>query len=250
MPSSRSTNSANAGADDNKHAKYAAEQQEQQSASFVMMRRIFYYILLSTFVADCYASKAETMMHLTMWSYFLHLLYFELPLGGDQPKEPQSFTSTLVLWLHGPSFSGAHALFAMYLWTLYANPDMEFDLAPPGRAVWMVYLRAFWLHAGPVILHWMDLRSVPQQKVLQQIYQTRTSVGTTKNLLYFWASVGGYLAMGLTWEQVNGDATGTYKIETMSEETYVNVSKLLGVAACVASFLVGTKAYLLDPLNL
>lgn len=254
--------------DDNKHAKYAAAQQQQHSSSSsssssstaFVLRRAFFYILLMTLLADCYASRAETMMHLTLWSYGLHMLYFELPLqmldadGDPRTAAPHnknnnashSLVRALTLLLHGPSFSGAHALFAMYLWTLYANPAMEFQLAPPGRAVWLVYARAFWLHAGPVFLHWMDLRSTSNRRVLRTIYQSVHHHRRNRLLLYFWASVGGYFAMGLTWEQVNGDATGTYRIEPMSEETFVNVGKVLGVAACLASFLVGTKAHLLD----
>ena len=39
-------------------------------------------------------------------------------------------------------------------------------------------------------------------------------------LFQFWASVGGYFAMGLTWEQVNGDAAGTYS--TVSRYIYID----------------------------
>ena len=109
----------------------------------MLHRRITYYSLLSTYVADAYASSGESMMHLTLWSWFLQMLYFELPLGKIKDEEAEkkeqvtttkSITSPWVVHLlHGPAFAGAHALFAMYLWTLYANPDMEFDLAPPAR---------------------------------------------------------------------------------------------------------------------
>lgn len=217
---------------DDKHAKCATQRRQQSSISTrYLVRRLSFYILLSTALVDFYASKCDSMLHLTLWSCILHTLYFELPLNE---------ATTLALFFHGPSFSGAHALFAMYLWTLYANPNMEFDLAPEGRAVWLVYVRAFWLHFGPVLLHWIDLAS--NREALQLIYKSAT-INTF--LLYFWSSVGGYFAMGLSWEQVSGDASATYHIENMSEETYVNVSKALGVTACILSFLIGIKAQLL-----
>lgn len=118
---------------------------------------------------------------------------------------------------------------------------MEFQLAPEGRADWLVYARAFWLHAGPVVMHWIDI--VLNQKSLRKVY-----VGVGKGM-YFWASVGGYFAMGLTWEFVNGDSSGTYKIEKFSPEVYANVSKALAVLSCIVSFVCGTKAFLIDKKN-
>jgi len=204
------------------------------------VRQCLYYLFLATLIADAYASKGDSLMHLTMWSFMLHILYMGLPLTVPSTLDG-GWTQTMVLLLHGPSWSGAHALFAMYCWTLYANPQMEFDLAPPGRAHWLILLRAAWLHVGPVLVHHVDFAS--HVDLLRHIYQSSNIFPSW--FLLFWASVGGYFAMGLTWEQVNGDAAGTYNVQGMDEETYVNVSKALGVLACLYSFTFGTKAYLM-----
>jgi hypothetical protein len=199
-----------------------------------LIRRATYYALLLTWVADCYASQAESMLHLTMWSWFLHTLYFELSLASS---------TTAVLLLQGPSYSGAHALFVLYLWALVVNPNMEFDLAPPGRPVWLVYARAFWLHVTPVFLHWIDMTF--NRDALCRIY--REQEGSI--WISIWASVGGYLSMGLLWEQVNGDASGTYKIEKVSPKVFVNVGKALGIVACLLSYRYSTKAMINDKQN-
>lgn len=216
----------------------------------MLHRRVTYYSLLSSYVADAYASKGESIMHLTLWSWFLQMIYFELPLGGNaKQQQPQEGTPTTPPWLvqlvHGPAFCGAHALFGMYLWTLYANPSMEFDLAPAGRPAWLVLARAAWLHVAPVAFQWVDLLQC-RRLLRRTVYESRTFLSKNKYLLYFWASVGGYFAMGLTWEQVNGNAAGTYNVTTMSAETYVLVSKIIGVASCLVSFAVGFKPLLLD----
>lgn len=199
-------------------------------------RRLSFYALLITLIADCVASHSATLLHLTIWSWCLHILYFELPLTSTTTR----CEDALLRLLHGPSFCGSHALFAMYLFTLYANPDMEFDLSPPGRPVWLVLVRAFWLHAIPVVLHWIDWSC--HAKVLQEKFvAVQQPAPTTSRLWQFWACLGGYFAMGLTWEQVNGDSAGTYNIKSMSEETYVNLSKLIGILACVVSFAVALR---------
>lgn len=201
------------------------------------LRRAAYYTLLATFVADAVASKAETLMHLTLWSWFLHILYFELPL--TIPTTPQQ--SSLIRFFHGPSFCGSHALFSMYLFTLFVNPKMEFDLAPPGRPDWLVLARACVLHVTPVLFHWMDWYY--HADTLQRSYLGYEN----SKLLQFWACLGGYFAMGLTWEQVNGDVTGTYNIESMSAETFTNLSKTIGISACIASFYGFLKPKLFSP---
>ena len=214
--------------------------------SYTMLyRRVAYYSLLSSYAVDAYLSKAETMMHLTLWSWCLQILYFELPVPTAQ--ENNSYSKLLPI-LHGPAFTGAHALFAMYLWTLYANPQMEYDLAPKGRPGWVILARAAWFHALPVVLQWYDLQQIGtllHHRVYQPLLQSLSSPWKRYGV-YFWMAVGGYFAMGLTWEQVNGDATGTYKVQHVSPETFVNVSKALGVTACVASFVGGFWPVLLQ----
>lgn len=110
------------------------------------------------------------------------------------------------------------------------NPTMEFDLAPEGRADWLIYARGVWLHLIPVVVHWWDIQS--NGKVLREVYQV---MGDSK-LFQFWVCVGGYFAMGLTWEQVNGDAAATYNVTIVTPETYVNVGKVIGVVGCVVAF--------------
>lgn len=227
----------------------------------MLHRRVAYYSILTSFVADAYASKAETLNHLTLWSWFLQLLYFELPLPDRHHNNNNNNNASIAMIkaLHGPAFTGAHALFGMYLWTLYANPSMEFDLAPTGRAAWLVLARAAWMHATPVLFQWIDL--LVARRVLQQyVYLPDNNNNNKKKkengewpptkwaqrALWFWMAVGGYFAMGLTWEQVNGDATGTYHITNMSAETYVAISKVVGVASCIGSFWVGLRPLLME----
>ena len=205
--------------EDDKNAKF------HDSQSRILIRRVVFYTLLSTLIADVYASKAAVLDHLTIWSWCLHTLYFELYL----PASP-----TMAKLLHGPSFTGAHALFFMYLWTMVANPKMEFDLAPAGRASWLVYVRALFLHFAPIVFHWTDISL--NQKQLVDIYKSPAFLPKDGYLFQFWACVGGYFAMGLTWEQFNGDAAATYKIEIVDEATYVLVSKVIGVVSCLVSY--------------
>mmetsp|Transcript_19996 Transcript_19996/g.24005 ORF Transcript_19996/g.24005 Transcript_19996/m.24005 type:complete len:216 (-) Transcript_19996:153-800(-) len=208
-------------ADDDKHAKFEAQQNQG-----LMVRHLIFYTLFFTLIADCYASKAEVLNHFTLWSHIVHTLYFGLHI----PSSP-----TLTRILHGPSLTGAHALFLAYIWTLVVNPTMEFDLAPPGRAAWLVYARAAFLHVVPIIFHWIDFAK--NKKVLSDAY-----AGYGQGLLFqFWSMVAGYFAMGLTWEQVNGDAAGTYNVTAVSPETFVFVSKALAVFGCVGSFFVMIK---------
>ena len=180
----------------------SAKKAESELAKSSTTRKIIFYAFLTTLIADTYASKAEVLNHLTLWSFILHMLYFELQLPSTS-----AFTQTLARIFHGPSFCGSFALFSMYVWTLIANPTMEFDLAPEGRAVWLIYARGFWLHLGPILCHYIDFQQ--NQVVLRDMY---SSTGWNKSkLCQFWMCLGGYFAMGLTWEQVNGDASGTYK---------------------------------------
>eukprot|EP00986_Skeletonema_menzelii_P018398 scaffold26636_cov153-Skeletonema_menzelii.AAC.9 len=102
----------------------------------ILTRKIIFYAFLATLIADTYASKAEVLNHLTLWSLILHMLYFELHLPSKS-----TLIQTLIRLFHGPSFCGSLALFNMYLWTLIANPSMEFDLAPEGRSTWLIYAR-------------------------------------------------------------------------------------------------------------
>lgn len=206
-------------AEDDKNAKF----RESQYRSLI--RKVIFYTLLGTLIADVYASKAAVLDHLTIWSWCLHTLYFELYL----PASP-----SLTKLLHGPSFTGAHALFFMYLWTMIANPNMEFDLAPPGRATWLVYARALFLHFAPIAFHWIDISL--NQKILVDIYKSAAFLPKDSYLFHFWVCVGGYFAMGLTWEQFNGDAAATYKIEMVDDATYVLVSKVIGVLSCGVSY--------------
>ena len=52
--------------------------------------------------------------------------------------------------------------------------------------------------------------------------------------------------MGLTWEQVNGDAAGTYNVTIVSPEAFVNISKAAGVASCIAVYAFMIKPKLID----
>lgn len=215
-------------------AKAKSELAENNS---ILTRKIIFYAFLATLIADTYASKAEVLMHLTLWSFILHMLYFELHLPSKSP-----LIQTLIRLFHGPSFCGSFALFNMYVWTLIANPTMEFDLAPEGRATWLIYARGIWLHLGPIICHAIDIQQ--NGAVLREAY---VSAGwNTNKLCQFWMCLGGYFAMGLTWEQVNGDASGTYDVTAVSPEMYVLISKAVGVVSCIVAFVVVVKPKLLD----
>jgi len=65
-------------------------------------------------------ADADVGVGQTLWSWTLHTVCF-------YPFAPSSFWMYLT---YGPSLSGAWALMLMYIWTLIANPSMEFDLAP------------------------------------------------------------------------------------------------------------------------
>lgn len=210
---------------DDKNAKFEAQQQESAHVT----RRVIFYALFSTLLLDAYVSHADVLNHLTLWSWIVHTLYFELHV----PSSPG-----LTRALHGPSFTGAHALFAMYVWVLIANPTMEFDLAPEGRADWVVYARAAFMHAAPVVFHWIDLSQ--NKSALCAAYKGYDS----SKLFQFWAMIGGYFAMGLTWEQFNGDASGTYNVTIVSPEAFSAISKVTGVLACLASYFVLAKPVL------
>ena len=200
------------------------------------IRKIQYYTLFFTLLLDAYASKGECLLHLTIWSWILHILYFEIRLGSD--------SIFLIKLLHGPSLGGSLALFLMYIWTLVVNPQMEFDLAPVGRATWFIYVRAIWLHVIPVLYHYIDYTNTTNKSVLSNVYE-----GTKDNTaLKIWSCVGGYLAMGLVWEQVvaavNGDdhnPSDVYNVKLVSPEVYINVSKVLGIGSCVLIYLLYIK---------
>eukprot|EP00985_Skeletonema_marinoi_P014303 scaffold7232_cov197-Skeletonema_marinoi.AAC.2 len=218
-------------------AEAKAKSQLAQDKS-TLTRKIIFYALLATLIADTYASKAEVLNHLTLWSFILHMLYFELHL----PSKSSTLTQTLIRLYHGPSFCGSLALFNMYLWTLIANPSMEFDLAPEGRATWLIYARGFWLHLGPILCHYIDIQE--NGAVLRDVYSAAGWNGS--KLCQFWMCLGGYFAMGLTWEQVNGDASGTYNVTVVSPEVFVLISKAIGVVSCIVAFMVVVKPKLLN----
>ena len=189
-------------------------------------------------------------MHLTMWSWILHILYFEVPLMMMMPQRNTRSSSNnnnkngdyfLLPWIHGPSLGGSIALLLMYIWTLIANPSMEFDLAPPGRSTWFVYLRAFWFHVIPVYFHRTDI--IKYRSSLKGQYNTMmassTSTSTSFKYRFFkvWVSVGGYIGMGLTWEQLAGDtAAGVYNVTIVTPETFTLVSKVLGIIGCLLAY--------------
>jgi hypothetical protein len=206
--------------------------EEATNSNSIMIRRAFFYAFLASILLDTYFSQAVCLDHLTLWSFVLHTVYFELHL-------PTSFTLARIL--HGPSFCGAHALFIMYAWTLIANPSMEFDLAPEGRSASIIYARGIWLHLGPVLCHWLDFKR--NANILREAYAYN---GYNKSHLFqFWSCLG-YFAMGLTWEQVNGDAAGTYNVQIVTPETYVIIGKVAGVASCIVAFASMIKPKLLD----
>ena len=64
-----------------------------------------------------------------------------------------------------------------------------------GRPIEVIWARAVLLHFGPPLFHLLYL--AVYKKEIAAAYSGRTSP-----LLKFWSAVGGYLAMGLTWEQV------------------------------------------------
>ena len=90
--------------------------------------------------------------------------------------------------------------------------------------------------------HWFNVKS--NQKLLREAYDYNNF--NKSRLFQFWVSVVGYFAMGFTWEQVNGDADGTYNATFVSPETFVLVSKALGVVSCVVAFLAFIKPKLLN----
>lgn len=211
---------------DDKHTKHQSQQAQQSKSTLI--RQLIFYTFFFTLLFDIYFSNAQVLDHLTLWSWVLHTLYFQLSLNANCP----TFTKLIHIF-HGPSFCGAHALSAMYIWTMAVNPQMEFDLAPEGRPSWLIYTRGVWLHFLPVFVHYYDISSSSTNKlVFHRVYY---HVGKSW-LFQFWACVGGYFTMGLTWEQVNGDAAGTYNVTIVSAETYVIVGKAIGVLACVLSF--------------
>lgn len=97
---------------DDKNTKYGKTLEDSSKAT---TRRCIFYVLFITLIVDIYVSKAAVLDHLTIWSWILHVLYFELHL----PTSPG-----MVKLLHGPSFTGAHALLLMYIWTMIANPQV------------------------------------------------------------------------------------------------------------------------------
>ena len=142
---------------------------------------------------------------------------------------------------------GSFALLLCYIWTLAVNPSMEFDLAPPGRAPWLVYVRAFFFHFVPVFFHIHDLKSHSQLLKLRYLRTLSNSSKPMRIFFLFWSSVGGYLAMGLTWEQLAGDsAAGIYNVTIVSVETFTNVSKGLAILGCLSAFFAFLKPKLLS----
>ena len=147
----------------------------------------------------------------------------------------------------GVSSGGSFALLLCYIWTLAVNPSMEFDLAPPGRAPWLVYVRAFFFHFVPVFFHVHDLKSHSQLLKLRYLRTLSNSSKPMRIFFLFWSSVGGYLAMGLIWEQLAGDsAAGIYNVTIVSVETYTNVSKGLAILGCLSAFFAFLKPKLLS----
>ena len=220
-----------------------AKLQKMAENTSILTRKLIFYSFLGTLIADTAASKAEVLSHLTLWSWILHMLYFELQLPSSvTSSSSSSLTPKLIRLLHGPSLCGSYALFNMYLWTLIANPSMEFDLAPEGRATWLIYVRGFWLHLGPILCHYIDMKN--NGKILKNVYSS--AQWNTSKLCQFWMCLGGYFAMGLTWEQVNGDASGTYNVTMVSPETFVLVSKAIGVVSCIVAFMTLIKPKLLN----
>mmetsp|Transcript_22087 Transcript_22087/g.44343 ORF Transcript_22087/g.44343 Transcript_22087/m.44343 type:complete len:84 (+) Transcript_22087:514-765(+) len=72
-------------------AEAKAKSQLAQDKS-TLTRKIIFYAFLATLIADTYASKAEVLNHLTLWSFILHMLYFELHL----PSKSSTLTQTLI----------------------------------------------------------------------------------------------------------------------------------------------------------
>ena len=211
---------------DDKNAKYEASLATKAST----LRRVCFYAFFATILWDAYTSQADVLNHLTLWSFILHTIYFELHLPSS---------TSLVRYFHGPSLCGSFALFNMYIWTLIANPQMEFELAPEGRTSLVIYTRGFWLHLGPVICHWFDFHE--NQLVLKEAY----SKYKDSRMFQFWTCLG-YFSLGLTWEQFNGDPSGTYNVTIVSNETFVLVSKAIGVVSCIVAYTFMVKPKLIS----
>ena len=195
-------------------------------------------IFLFTLIADLYATP-EVIWHLTIWTWILHTVAFNIPVSSYP---------NLARLTHGSSFNGAFSLAATYCLTLYANPTMEFDLAPKGRPDWMIYLRAFWLHYFPVIAVMLDMKINKMAfQTLYKYFENWSAGGLDYKYPLGILTCFGSIAMSLIWEMVNGDPSGTYNITSMppsfpllgttsATEQFVLYSKIIGTFGAVMSY--------------
>ena len=184
-------------------------------------------IFLLTLLADVYATPA-VVTHFTLWTWILHTVAFNIPVH---------MFPNLARLTHGPSYNGAWSLAAAYCWTLYANPTMEFDLAPAGRPNWMIYLRAFWLHFFPIVAVTIDMRI---NKIAFQTLYNQFDNWSAGGLDYKYPlgllTCLGSVVLGLVWELVNGDPSDTYNVTSMTNEQFVLGGKLIATGAAVCSY--------------
>ena len=184
-------------------------------------------LFLCTLLADLCATP-QVIWHLTIWTWILHTIAFNIPIH---------LFPNLARLTHGPSYNGAWSLAAVYCWTLYANPTMEFDLAPEGRPVWLVYLRAFWFHFFPPIAVTIDmmLNKISFQ-TLYKNFHNWSAGGLDYTYPLGLLTCMGSIVLGLVWEVVNGDPSATYNVTSMSNEQFVLIGKIIGTTAAVLSY--------------
>jgi hypothetical protein len=209
------------------YGKNYGDDKLQKNLKTDLVRTYLGRIFFLTLLADVYATPA-VIWHLTIWTWILHTVAFSIPIH----RYPN-----LARLTHGPSFNGAFSLAACYCWTLYANPTMEFDLAPKGRPDWLIYLRGFGLHFFPVIAVMMDI--ITNKLAFRTLYRhfDNWSAGGLdyKYPLGFLTCLGS-IALGLIWEIVNGDPSGTYNVTTMTNEEFVLGSKVIGTSVAILSY--------------
>jgi hypothetical protein len=181
-------------------------------------------IFLTTFFADAWASEGATLMHLTVWCWALHTLYFLIPVNSCRP------VSRL---LHGPSYVIAHALAAMWLWSLYAARGAELEMAPDGRPEWITLVRAGWMTCAPLVyLNW-DLIQM-RDSGITQLY-----TGMEGDWMFnAWICLAPF-GCGQVWTWATSFQAGQmYNVDILvSDETYLLVANVVGGSAGLLAYL-------------
>ncbi|CAE7545121.1 Cep164 [Symbiodinium sp. CCMP2456] len=184
--------------------------------------------------------KATVWLELLSWTLALHVLYFGLCEKGARH---------VTRILHGPSFGGAHAMLLTYLFEQLTAPrQADEGLDSFWGAVWQ-----FWLHCGPVLLHWAD--GMLNFKELQAAYSPPMTGGTTsiwdagglvpamrfassRSLLRAWSAAAGYFMLECAWSattQVSPREFGVHKLLEVS-----SMEEVLRLAASLVAYSVFT----------